>query len=36
MQKDAGIPVVWIDGHPFEGDGAVGETLRDPSTDLFR
>jgi coenzyme F420-0:L-glutamate ligase/coenzyme F420-1:gamma-L-glutamate ligase len=36
MRKDAGLPVVWIDGHPFEGDGGVGETLRDPSTDLFR
>jgi coenzyme F420-0:L-glutamate ligase/coenzyme F420-1:gamma-L-glutamate ligase len=36
MRKDAGIPVVWIEGYPFEGDGGVDETLRDPSTDLFR
>lgn len=36
MQKAAGIPAVWIDGHPIEGDGSVRETLRDPSTDLFR
>jgi coenzyme F420-0:L-glutamate ligase/coenzyme F420-1:gamma-L-glutamate ligase len=36
MRKDSGIPVVWIEGYPFEGDGGVRETLRDPSTDLFR
>ena len=36
MQKAAGIPAVWIGGHPIEGDGSIRETLRDPSTDLFR
>jgi len=36
MQKAAGIPAVWIEGHPIEGDGTIRETLRDPSTDLFR
>ncbi len=36
MRKDSGIPAVWIAGYPLEGDGGVGETLRDPSTDLFR
>ncbi len=36
MRKDAGVPAVWIDGLPIRGDGSVRETLRDPSTDLFR
>ena len=36
MRKASGIPIVWIEGYPFEGDGGVAETLRDPSTDLFR
>jgi coenzyme F420-0:L-glutamate ligase/coenzyme F420-1:gamma-L-glutamate ligase len=36
MVKDAGVPAVWIEGLPPVGDGSVRETLRDPSTDLFR
>jgi coenzyme F420-0:L-glutamate ligase/coenzyme F420-1:gamma-L-glutamate ligase len=36
MVKDAGVPAVWIEGMPPVGDGSVRETLRDPSTDLFR
>ena len=36
MQKTAGLPAVWLGGHPIEGDGSIRETLRDPSTDLFR
>ncbi len=36
MEKDAGIPAVWIDGVDLTGDGSVRDLLRDPSTDLFR
>jgi len=36
MWKSAGIPVVIIEGFPFEGDGGVKDLLRDPQTDLFR
>lgn len=37
MWKSAGIPVVVVEGFPFEGDGSVREQLlRDPATDLFR
>ncbi len=36
MSKAAGVPVVVIEGFPFEGDGSVRELLRDPSTDLFK
>ncbi len=36
MVKDAGIPAVFVEGFPPEGDGRVRDTLRDPSTDLFR
>jgi coenzyme F420-0:L-glutamate ligase/coenzyme F420-1:gamma-L-glutamate ligase len=36
MRKDAGVPAVWIEGLPLRGDGRVRDTLRDPSTDLFR
>ncbi len=36
MRKSAGVPAVWIAGYAFDGDGAVRDTLRDPSTDLFR
>ncbi len=35
MLKSAGVPVVIIEGFPFEGDGDVRELLRDPATDLF-
>ena len=37
MRKDAGVPSVWAEGVPLEGDGSVaGQVLRDPSIDLFR
>lgn len=36
MLKSAGIPVVLVEGFPYEGDGDVTELLRDPSTDLFK
>jgi len=36
MRKDAGIPAVWIEGHPLAGDGRLRDTLRPPETDLFR
>ncbi len=36
MLKAAGVPVVVVEGFPFEGDGSVRELLRDPSTDLFK
>jgi coenzyme F420-0:L-glutamate ligase/coenzyme F420-1:gamma-L-glutamate ligase len=36
MGKASGIPAVWVDGVPLAGDGALGDTLRDPATDLFR
>ena len=36
MKKDSGIPSVWVEGVPIEGDGRLAELLRDPSADLFR
>jgi coenzyme F420-0:L-glutamate ligase/coenzyme F420-1:gamma-L-glutamate ligase len=36
MRKDAGIPAVWVEGHPLVGEGRLRDILRDPSTDLFR
>ena len=36
MWKSAGIPVVIVEGFPFEGDGGVKDLRRDPQTDLFR
>ena len=36
MRKDAGVPAVWVRGVALEGDGAVRDTLRDPTLDLFR
>ena len=36
MEKDAGIPAVWIEGVTLTGGGRVDATLRDSSTDLFR
>jgi coenzyme F420-0:L-glutamate ligase/coenzyme F420-1:gamma-L-glutamate ligase len=36
MRKASGIPSVWIEGVPVEGDGCVRDLLRDPSRDLFR
>jgi coenzyme F420-0:L-glutamate ligase/coenzyme F420-1:gamma-L-glutamate ligase len=36
MGKDAGLPAVWVEGHPLVGEGRLRDILRDPSTDLFR
>ena len=36
MLKSAGVPVVVVEGFPYEGDGDVRELLRDPATDLFK
>ena len=36
MDKDAGVPAVWIAGATHEGDGRVRELVRDPKLDLFR
>jgi len=36
MWKAAGVPAVFVEGFPVEGDGDVTALLRDPSTDLFR
>ncbi len=36
MRKDSGIPSVWVEGILPEGDAPIRDTLRDPSTDLFR
>ena len=36
MPKEGGVPAVWVRGLAPQGDGSVGETLRDPETDLFR
>jgi coenzyme F420-0:L-glutamate ligase/coenzyme F420-1:gamma-L-glutamate ligase len=36
MRKDSGIPSVWVEGVPLEGEGPLRDTLRDPAMDLFR
>ncbi len=36
MEKEAGLPAVWIEGVPVEGDGSLPDLLRDPERDLFR
>lgn len=36
MLKHAGTPAVLIRGVPIDGDGNLGELLRDPNEDLFR
>jgi len=36
MEKDAGIPAVWIEGFEPEGSGSLADLLRDPERDLFR
>jgi len=36
MRKDAGVPAVWVEGVPLEGEGSLRQLLRDPSGDLFR
>jgi coenzyme F420-0:L-glutamate ligase/coenzyme F420-1:gamma-L-glutamate ligase len=36
MRKSSGVPSVWIEGVPLEGDGPLRGVLRDPEMDLFR
>ncbi len=36
MRKSSGVPSVWIEGVPLEGDGPLRDMLRDPEMDLFR
>jgi coenzyme F420-0:L-glutamate ligase/coenzyme F420-1:gamma-L-glutamate ligase len=36
MEKEAGLPAIWIEGLPIEGEGGLGDLLRDPELDLFR
>ena len=36
MRKDSGIPAVWVEGTPLEGEGRLRDLLRDPANDLFR
>ncbi len=36
MEKDAGIPAVWVEGIVPEGSGSLSDLLRDPERDLFR
>jgi len=36
MRKNSGVPSVWIEGVPLEGDGPLRGMLRDPEMDLFR
>lgn len=36
MEKDSGIPAVWIEGVAPVGSGSLQDLLRDPSGDLFR
>ncbi|MDG2334134.1 MAG: coenzyme F420-0:L-glutamate ligase [Myxococcota bacterium] len=36
MIKDAGIPAVFVEGVPRQGDGGLSDLLRNPSEDLFR
>jgi F420-0:gamma-glutamyl ligase len=36
MEKQAGLPAVWITGLIPEGSGSLRDLLRDPTRDLFR
>ena len=36
MEKNAGIPAVWVEGVAVDGSGSLADLLRDPETDLFR
>ena len=36
MPKRSGVPAVWVRGLELAGDGAIRDTLREPSQDLFR
>jgi len=36
MEKDAGVPAVWVEGIEVSGKGSLRDLLRDPARDLFR
>jgi coenzyme F420-0:L-glutamate ligase/coenzyme F420-1:gamma-L-glutamate ligase len=36
MRKDAGLPAVWIEGVPLDGNGSLADLIRNPDEDLFR
>ena len=36
MEKEAGTPVVWVEGIAAEGRGSLRDLIRDPARDLFR
>jgi coenzyme F420-0:L-glutamate ligase/coenzyme F420-1:gamma-L-glutamate ligase len=36
MEKDAGVPAVWVEGVEVSGKGSLRDLLRDPARDLFR
>ena len=36
MEKNAGLPAVWIEGISPVGSGSLADLLRDPTRDLFR
>jgi len=36
MEKEAGIPAVWVEGVAVEGSGSLADLLRDSERDLFR
>ena len=36
MEKDAGVPAVWVEGIEVSGKGSLRDLLRDPTRDLFR
>jgi coenzyme F420-0:L-glutamate ligase/coenzyme F420-1:gamma-L-glutamate ligase len=36
MEKEAGIPAVWVEGVAVAGSGGLADLLRDPERDLFR
>jgi coenzyme F420-0:L-glutamate ligase/coenzyme F420-1:gamma-L-glutamate ligase len=36
MEKEAGLPAVWIAGLEPQGSGSLADLLRDPERDLFR
>ena len=36
MEKDAGVPAVWVEGIEISGKGSLRDLLRDPARDLFR
>ncbi len=36
MEKEAGLPAVWVEGVTPDGEGSLADLLRDPENDLFR